>query len=995
MSWEDLENLVRKTDVEPPIVIEPTSINELVGKRDNIEAISAQRDVEERFNNPLDFDVPWLNSQSPAGPFLAPEDPESLEISSGRDVLRDAREIGFVMGYPSRLLRSALALSGVSATADRFKDIKKSQSFWTAMLDVTRTIQSISPQSVTSPDLGAVRDIGERATEQIKEIPGLLTDPDVPENIIPGIGNVLTVPLEHPERIEWMFDLVGELAIENSAISGSKVIAKKGWAKLTKQAYDNSDELVKKGGVARLLGQLDDDEMKAVGEAVEFRKVGKLGTKPLQLEINDSVKRTFDYIAESKPSQLVKKQTISSKRKAAAAQMYAIQGDGYGPGYAARLRKAGTITATNKDYTPLLEVSDKAWDDLTVLQRTVDNHDFGASKIYTTGNVQDSLEKLYTHGTLLTPGEVEGLRDVFGDSFANKLFKVTDKPTGIAGKVFEGGSKLIQGLTATSRTLMTTGELSFLLRQANYRAWTRPRDAIRSWSVAGRSLISKRYADNVDDAIRFSRSGKVGTEHGLFLGRWRDAKKLTQREEVFMAEWLDKVPIIGNIKTRFERGYVNGLNQIRADWFDEGLQLLERSGRASDESLENWAAYVNNMTGRADIDNIATGNKGLAKMASVAKHTLFAPRFTASKWNRHKVAAELMFGRETPNSMRRLLASDAATKWRRYERLAHYYTQNGGSVETDIRSSDFLKLNDGSTRIGVLGGDTQIQVMLARLVTGQTKDTATGLLKDKAALELASQYISGKLNPLYSLIFDKLIAKQTFEGEDINDPEVLAKVIREKFIPLYSGDIKDKIFNEYEQQGGEVAGAIQKSIPVIALGFGGATIQTFEPSARKQYELMIDDKAVELHAKHFDDLPIYLKQEVTFEAENDDIDKTELLKEEMGMNRPSPGTSSRLTTIKNKSFRAIRKGLGNDYNLFRESNIPVREFPIDIGDVRLSTEQHNKLSKLYVKFIKQEIKQYPEMSDMPPLDYERRMWLKDIESFARQDAIEELIFSEE
>ncbi|KKK96177.1 hypothetical protein LCGC14_2665360, partial [marine sediment metagenome] len=101
------------------------------------------------------------------------------------------------------------------------------------------------------------------------------------------------------------------------------------------------------------------------------------------------------------------------------------------------------------------------------------------------------------------------------------------------------------------------------------------------------------------------------------------------------------------------------------------------------------------------------------------------------------------------------------------------------------------------------------------------------------------------------------------------------------------------------------------------------------------------------NVKDFEQLPFYLKEEVLWEAENDDIDKTELLKEEMGMIRQTPGTASRLATIKNKSFRTIRKGLGDDYTLFKESNIPVREFPIDIGEVRLNTEQHDRLSKLY------------------------------------------------
>lgn len=979
MSLEDLEKFLDKLEVEPPAVSETSSIDELVGQRDDVVAIAAQRDMEERFHNPFDLDF----NVEPRDVF-DPVEPPTVEEFNGLTLGTTLQDFSFVLGYPDRVTRSVLALTGVTATAERFGDIRKSEGFWIAMSDLFNT----------NVNLARDKRVTDRTFELAQKVPALLTDKEVPENTIPHIGRVITGPFPELTPAEWVFDLLGQLIIEANVAKATKTLAKRGMAKLTKNVYGAGEEIIKKKGIKRLLGQLDDEEIKAIDEAVALRKVGKLGTKPAQNEIDTAVRRTFDYIDESKPSRLTKKEVISAKRKRGAAEMYKIRGDNYGPGYSARMTKAGATTATEKSYKPLIEVSDKAADDLITLQRVIDNHDFGVSKIYTTANAQRSLAKLYEYGELLTPGEIENLRDVFGSGFANKLIKFASKPTGLAGKTFEAGGKLLRGLNRTSRTLMTTSELSFLLRQANYRAWSRPKDAIRSFAIAARSLISPKYADHLDDAIRSTRSAKIGTGHGLWLGKWRRVKRLTEREEVFEAEWLDKVPFIGRIKRGFERGYVNGLNQVRTDWFDEGLQIIENTGRAADDELiSKWATYVNNMTGRADLDSIKDANKALKSMAKTAQNVLFAPRFTVSKWNRHKVAAELMFGKETPNAMRRLLASDAAIRWRRYERFAHYASQNGATVEKDPRSSDFLKIKIGDTRFDILGGDTQLQVMFARLATGETKDTTTGILKDNIAKEIAQQYLAGKLNPLWSLIIDASFGK-TFTGEDIDDPKVLAKVIRDKFIPLYINDIKDKIFNEYEEQGKTVAESIESALPVAAIGFAGAGIQTFEPSARKQYELMIEDKAQELHERSFDELPIYLKEEVLWEAENDDIDKTELLKEEMGMRRQTRSTAARLAKIRNKSFFAIRKGLGKDYTLFEESNIHIREFSIDLGDIRLSTEQHEKLTQLYIKFIKSELKQYPELADLPPLNYERRRWLEDIESDAREDAIDELTFSE-
>ncbi len=975
MSWEDLGKHLETLEVEPPLITEPTSVGELVTTRDDVASISSQRDIEDRFNiaDSQKFDIHSRTS--------ALSDPADIGLVGGET--GSAKNIAlFTVNYSSRLIRSTLALSGFTAGAERFGDVRQSHGVWAAMLD-TLWFSKDRTQQIT-----------ERTRELTKKVPGLLADPEVPEADVPTTGRLITGPLYELKPFEWMFDLIGELVIEANIAKATMKLAQKGMTKLTKGAYEAGEGITKKGGIARLLGELDDDEIRAVDDAIKYRKVGKLGTKPPADDIDSAVRRTFEYIDESKPSRLTKKEMISAKRKQGAARMYDVRGDNYGPGYAARMRRAGTTTATEKSFTPLIEVSEQAASDEAVLQKVIDNYDFGQSKIYTTANTQESLAKLYEYGELLTPGDVEGLRDVFGKTFADSLITVTNKPTGLAGKVFDAGSKVIQGLNHTSRTLMTTGELSFLLRQANFRAWSRPLDAISSFSVAARSLVSPKYADYLDDAMRFSRSGKVGTEHGLFLGKWRDIKRLTEREEVFMAEWLDKVPVLGKFKTGFERGYVNGLNRIRLDWFDEGLQLLEQAGKAGDDELvAKWATYVNNMTGRADIDNIAEGNRVLRGMAETAKDVLFAPRFSASKWNRHKVAAEIMFGKETPNAMRSILATDAVTKWRRYERFAHYATQNGAKVETNFKSSDALKLVIGDTHYDVLGGDAQLPVMLARLASGQTKDTATGVMKDAIASEIAQRYITGKLNPMWSLIIDKSFGR-TFTGEDIDDPKVLAKVIRDKFIPLYLNDIKDKIFNEYEEQGKSVAEALQGALPVALVGFGGGGIQTYAPSARKKYELMVNDKALELHARNFDELPIYQKQEVLWEAENDDIDKTELLKEEMGMTRQTRSTAARMAKIRNKSFRVIRKGLGKDYALFKESHIPVREFSIDLGEIRLSTKQHEQLSKLYVKNIKAELKMYPEIANLPPADYERRRWLEDIESNAREEAIEELEFAE-
>jgi len=989
-----IEDLIRKNEklrIEPPPLSEISSTEELANEGRDPIAIVSQRNIEILFNDvgmadpsslPDDFRV--------TGEFNLGEAMRSDKFQSG------VQKAVFGLGYPSRLIRSAMAITGVSAITERFGDIRRSQGFWIAMSDLMRTANPLTPATGLEAKAAV---IGEQQ-EQIKTIPSLLTAPSTPEGTLPGIGSGVGDILPIREEDEWVYDIIGELIIEANVTKAVSTTARKGIAKLTKTAFDAGPDLAKRKGIKTLLGKMSDEELAAVDEAVRFRQVGKLGTKPAQQEIDDAFRRTFEYIKQSGDARLTKKETITAARRQGAARMHAIARNAdktgeYGPGMAARMRAAGRTEKAQKAFTPLLDVSTKAADDLTTLNKVVANHDF-AGKIYTQANAHEALAKLYEYGELLTKGEVELLRDVLGHDFANALTKFTAKEVGVAGKMAAAGGKVMKGLAATSRTAMTTGELSFLLRQANFRAWSRPKDAIRSFAVAARSLLSPRYAQHMDDAFRFSKAGKVGVEHGLFLGRFDDGARLLGREEVFMAEWLHKVRVLGRIVKGFERGYVSGLNQIRVDWFDEGLKILEHTGRASDDDLvAKWASYVNNMTGRADIDNIAEANKAMKGMAETAKQVLFAPRFAASKWNRHRVAAQLMFGDDTPNAMRRLLANDTVLRWRRYERLAHYAAQNGFEVEDDPRSADYLKIKEkgGNTRFDILGGDMQIQVLLARLATGKTKDTATGLIKDAAATDIAQRYATGKLNPLWSLAIDKVVGS-TFEGEDIDDPKVLAKVIRNKFIPLYLQDIKEKIFSEYESEGNTYADAIESGVSTIGLGFLGAGVQTYEPSARKEYELMVNDKAQEMYAKDFADLVPFRKEEVLWSAENDDLDKTDRLKEEMGMARTTRKTAGRMSRAAEKAFRRVRDGLGKDFKLFEDSNISIDGLAATLGDVKLNAEQHNFLNDTYIKFIKRELESFPQLRRLKPEDFARRQWLQDILSDAREDARAELLFVE-
>lgn len=1013
MSFEDLKRMVegQRGDPAPREFATPHEVLSKQGR--GILAIVAQREIEDAFfdaeqegffvggdirrdqfvADPADIGDHSLGKEPPSAATevlrgqRARERQVVRQFPSGPGAKETLRNVGFALDYGDRLLRSALAITGLSAMTDRFGDVRRSQGFWIAVLDAANYTSNLT----NIPD-----SLFKRKQEQVDRIIPMLTDPSIPSSTLPGVGNLPVEILNAPEDLEWIYDLVGSLSIENAALKGGKKVIQRGVSKLTRTVYEGGEDIVKKGGIRRILGELADEDIVAIEEASRIRKFGKLGTKPPQKDIDNSVTRTFEYIQDTKDARVAKGDFITSQRRQAAAKMGVIQRNAqqtgeYGPGFAKRLRAASRMETAEKAFKPLLEASPRAGDDLSILNRTISNFDFGVSKEFTTTNAHEALAKLYEYGELLTQGEVEILRDVFGSDFANALGKFTKKATGVVGKTAEAASSFVLGAANLSRTLQTTGELSFLLRQGNFRAWSRPQEAMRSFMWAGRALVSPEYATRLDDAMRFSASGKRALANDLFLGKFGDnVFRLNEAEEVFMAQWLKGVPGIGAVVKPFERGYTVGLNRLRLDWFDEGMELLEQAGKAGDEKLVGqWATYVNNMTGRADIDDIASANKAMRAMAKTAKATLFAPRFAASRWNRHRAAAQLVFGADTPAAMRGMLVSDTVLRWRRYERLAHFAEQSGMEVETNPQSSDFMKIKSGASRFDILGGDVQIQVLMARIATGQTKDVDTKLIKDAAALDLAQRYLTNKLNPLWSLAFDKIVG-QTAEGLDIDDPKVLAKEIRDKFIPLYIQDLKDKIFHAYEEEGKTVAESIESSNSMAIMGFLGAGLQTFEPSARKEYELLVNDTAQKMHGQDFADLTPQKKRDVIWLAEADNFDRIELLKEEMGMFQPTRLTASRRQKTLNKSGRIIREGLGGDFRLFEESNVDTGEFSLNLGDVRLNTEQHEVLHEKYIKFIKAELNRFPGILEKPPSDLTRRLFLQDVVTIAREDAIFEM-----
>ena len=143
----------------------------------------------------------------------------------------------------------------------------------------------------------------------------------------------------------------------------------------------------------------------------------------------------------------------------------------------------------------------------------------------------------------------------------------------------------------------------------------------------------------------------------------------------------------------------------------------------------------------------------------------------------------------------------------------------GLDIETDPRSSDYLKQRSGKTRLDFGGGFFPYVVASARLITGESKSPASGAVssltegyKAPGRVGVVGNLLRNKLSPMVGFAYD-LLQQKDFKGDPIEYPEAVVDL----FVPMVVQDFTDI----YKEEG------ISK-LPLGAFGFIGAAVQSFD-----------------------------------------------------------------------------------------------------------------------------------------------------------------------
>jgi DNA repair protein RadC len=387
------------------------------------------------------------------------------------------------------------------------------------------------------------------------------------------------------------------------------------------------------------------------------------------------------------------------------------------------------------------------------------------------------------------------------------------------------------------RTIMASMDFSAPLRQGIVQTVAHPIIAARAMGEMFKQAVSQKRFDRWFYDVQESPLYPLIQESGLYIADPHDLR-LSVKEEQFMNNLAEKIPLVGKFIKGSERAYVLFLNKMRHDLFVRGVEVMQAQGKTfntSENEYKGLASFINNSTGRGKIGF-------LEPAAPILNSVFFSPRLIASRLN----LLNPVYYAKLPSNIRKMAIGDmakfisfgaallglAALAWGCDDDCVE--CEDCIKVETDPRSSDFAKLKIGNTRYDIWGGFQQYVRLASQLFTGEAKSSTTGRVnkidgeglfgKDRA--DVTGSFFRGKLAPVPATILD-VVAGRNIIGEKVT-PGMIAE---RNLLPLIYSDVKEA----YNEQG--AVSILTVGLPA-AFGIG---VNTYDPKVEKKskaaYEL--------------------------------------------------------------------------------------------------------------------------------------------------------------
>lgn len=374
-------------------------------------------------------------------------------------------------------------------------------------------------------------------------------------------------------------------------------------------------------------------------------------------------------------------------------------------------------------------------------------------------------------------------------------------------------------IAGVPRTLMASADFSAPLRQGLVATVSHPTIAAKSIPEMFKQAFSRKEFDRWLVDLKESPEYKLMEDSGLYVADPNDLR-LQAKEEQFMSNLGEKIPLIGRLVKGSERGYVAYLNKMRTDLFKQGAEVFADQGRTFENSPELYkglATFINNATGRGGLGP-------MERSAQVLNTAFFSPRLIASRLN----MINPVFYTKLPKEVRIMALKDMGKVLLFGASVLGLAKAAGAEVEGDARSSDFGKIKVGNTRWDIWGGFQQYARLFWQLRTGETKSSSSGKIYKldgesfpyKTRLDQLASFFRGKLAPVPGTIVDVLAGKNMV-GEEFD----IQKKAADLFIPMIAQDIAEA----WKEQG-------PKSILTVgipsAFGIGTTTYEAKPPKSK-------------------------------------------------------------------------------------------------------------------------------------------------------------------
>lgn len=435
--------------------------------------------------------------------------------------------------------------------------------------------------------------------------------------------------------------------------------------------------------------------------------------------------------------------------------------------------------------------------------------DFVSTKLGTNITTNEA-KKILELSEAITP--YKGLLDEFGlptKEYMEKtydLYKYLEDIT--PGSPVTAG-RVASEIVGTPRALMTMADFSASLRQGGFLFAKHPVISTGAFLKQFRAGFSEKNYQELLKNIKTDPFYPLAEKSGLAISEL--GGNLMKREEAYMANWIERVPLLGSLARGSARAYTAFLDKQRFDVFKSMVKNAQRVGRnpVDDEALlKNISNFVNTATGRGGLGRFERSANDL----SVA---LFSPRLLSSRLSLlnpiyyykldpfvRKEALKSLFAFASTGSMVLALAK-----------------MRGAEVEIDPRSADFGKIKIGRTRHDIWGGFQQYIRLAAQLYTNQIKSTNTKIITNlgdgygsRTRADVAGDFLTNKSAPVPSYIINWMKGTN-FEGEPFDPKD---EAIQRSY-PIIAQDIYDLI------KQGDI-----DSIPYQIEALLGIGVQTYE-----------------------------------------------------------------------------------------------------------------------------------------------------------------------